>query len=40
MGQEDQTKAFNSIETLTLADQSQCIENHAVTHGLTQSWQK
>ena len=36
VGQVDQTKIVNSMERLTLADQFHCMENPAVTQGLTQ----
>ena len=36
LGQDDQTKIVNSMERLTLADQFHCMENQAVTQGLTE----
>ena len=35
-GKDYQTKAVNSREKLTLADQFQCMGNQVVTHGLTE----
>ena len=36
MGQDDQTKIVSSMESLTLADQFQCMGNQAVTQELTE----
>ena len=31
VGQDNENKILNSVERLTLVDQSQCLRNHAVT---------